>query len=229
MTREHKQVEEDEAPGAPEWMVTFSDCMTLLLTFFVLLLSFSSFDERNFRKLQVIFMEDLPKITKLDKRSKDSMVRTDQIQITVDLLEGSEKPTLNRGLEDNLIKETRVDFRSKNLFSISSDKIFWGRGAFISPKGGRVLAKMATFLEDVPSHVVISESDPSTREGDDYLGLSRAWSVVEYLTSGGSLDKKWFSVSARNTHAQKVIPGGQADESDINSGRTLEIVLLRGI
>ncbi|MHC4104970.1 MAG: flagellar motor protein MotB, partial [Planctomycetota bacterium] len=47
MAREKKQVVEDEAPGAPEWMVTFSDCMTLLLTFFVLLLSFSSFDDKT--------------------------------------------------------------------------------------------------------------------------------------------------------------------------------------
>ena len=78
MTHENKQVEEDEAPGAPEWMVTFSDCMTLLLTFFVLLLSFSSFDERIFKKLQMILREDLPKITKLEKRSKDSIISPDQ-------------------------------------------------------------------------------------------------------------------------------------------------------
>ena len=56
MGRANKQVESDEAPGAPEWMVTFSDCMTLLLTFFVLLLSFSSFDDdKVFRHLKVIY------------------------------------------------------------------------------------------------------------------------------------------------------------------------------
>ena len=228
MAREKKQIEEDEAPGAPEWMVTFSDCMTLLLTFFVLLLSFSSFDERVFRKLKMIFMQELPTVSDQARKNRDSVVMSEQIQKTVDLLAGSEKPTLNRGLEDNLIKETRVDFRSKKVFSVSSEEIFWGKGVLISPKGGRVLAKMAAFLEEVPSHVVVSESSSSTEE-DDYLGLSRAWSVVEYLTSGGSLDKKWFSVSARNTLAQKVIQGGRAAESDINSGRTLEIVLLRGI
>ena len=125
MARGNKQVEDDEAPGAPEWMVTFSDCMTLLLTFFVLLLSFSSFDDRIFRKLQMIFMKDLPTITDRDKKNKDSIVPPEQIQKTADLLKGSEKPTLNRGLEDNLIKETRIDFRGKNVLSISSDKIFW--------------------------------------------------------------------------------------------------------
>ena len=33
---------EDEAPGTPEWLVTFTDLMSLLLTFFVLLLTFST-------------------------------------------------------------------------------------------------------------------------------------------------------------------------------------------
>jgi chemotaxis protein MotB len=229
MAHANKQVEEDEAPGAPEWMVTFSDCMTLLLTFFVLLLSFSSFDERIFKKLQMIFQEELPKVTKLEKRSKDSVISTEQVQITADLQKGSEKPTLNIGLKDKLQKETRVDFRSKKVFSVPSKQIFWGNGALISPKGGQVLAKMASFLEDVPSHVVVSESGPSTRGGDEYLGLSRAWSVVEYLTSGESLDKKWFSISARSTLAQNVIEGDESAGVGVESERTLELVLLRGI
>ena len=75
MARVNKQVEQDEEPGAPEWMVTFSNCMTLLLTFFVLLLSFSSFDERIFKKLQMIFQAELPKVTKLEERSKELNAR----------------------------------------------------------------------------------------------------------------------------------------------------------
>jgi chemotaxis protein MotB len=37
--------------GAPEWMVTFADLMSLLLTFFVLLLSFSSMEVSKFNTL----------------------------------------------------------------------------------------------------------------------------------------------------------------------------------
>jgi chemotaxis protein MotB len=229
MARANKQVEDDDAPGAPEWMVTFSDCMTLLLTFFVLLLSFSTFDESIFKKLQVILMEDLPKVTEQKKRSKDSVISSERIQQTVDLQKGSEKPTLNRGLKDKLQKETQVDFRNKKVFSVPSKQVFWGKGSLISPQGGQVLAKMASFLEDVPSHVVVSESGPSTKGGDENLGLLRAWAVVEYLTSGGSLDKKWFSISARSTLAQNVIVGDESAGVGVESERTLELVLLRGI
>lgn len=37
--------------GAPAWMATFSDLCTLLLTFFVLLLSMANMDVRNFREM----------------------------------------------------------------------------------------------------------------------------------------------------------------------------------
>lgn len=40
-----------EEEGAPEWMVTFADMMSLLLTFFILLLSFASMDVERFKAL----------------------------------------------------------------------------------------------------------------------------------------------------------------------------------
>ena len=35
------QPEEDSAPGVPEWVVTYGDMMSLLLTFFIMLVSMS--------------------------------------------------------------------------------------------------------------------------------------------------------------------------------------------
>ena len=42
-----KKHEEEEPPGAPEWIVTFSDMVSLLVTFFVMLMSFSTMEERE--------------------------------------------------------------------------------------------------------------------------------------------------------------------------------------
>ena len=39
-----EEPEESGSGGAPEWMVTFADLMSLLLTFFVLLLSFANME-----------------------------------------------------------------------------------------------------------------------------------------------------------------------------------------
>lgn len=42
---------EEAKPGAPLWMATFADLMSLLLTFFVLLLSMAEIDATRFRKV----------------------------------------------------------------------------------------------------------------------------------------------------------------------------------
>ncbi len=44
-----KSSEECPPAGAPAWMVTYGDMMTLLLTFFVLIVSFSSIEQVKFR------------------------------------------------------------------------------------------------------------------------------------------------------------------------------------
>ncbi|MFO8006461.1 MAG: flagellar motor protein MotB [Candidatus Brocadiia bacterium] len=43
--------EEQEGGGAPSWMLTYGDSVTLLLTFFVMLLTFSTPNEEDFRAL----------------------------------------------------------------------------------------------------------------------------------------------------------------------------------
>jgi chemotaxis protein MotB len=227
MGRRSKQAEPDEAPGAPEWMVTFSDCMTLLLTFFVLLLSFSSFDDKVFWKLKAIFSGSQSGLGKPDETGKDAFLPARQIEHTADLYAGSEKPTLVGGMEDRLKQETEpVDFRRWKVFLISSKRIFWGKGTVISSEGRNIMTTMASFLEEVPGRVVISENGPARlldedKSGDSkYFGLPRAWAVVEYLTTRQNLNKDWFSISAASTMPQESSGSDEPDE------RTVEIVLL---
>ncbi|MFB0524966.1 MAG: flagellar motor protein MotB [Phycisphaerae bacterium] len=240
MLRSRKRAGPDEPPGAPEWMVTFSDCMTLLLTFFVLLLSFSSFDEEIFQKLKVIFADALPAVSQPDKQNKDAFLATQQIQHTEDISEGSEKPTSETGKQDHLKQESEpIDFRSRKVFVISSEKIFWGKGTAISLQGREVLATIASFLKQIPSRVVISEC-PANSEAqianrderraisDSQIGLHRAWAVVEYLVKKQHLDKNWFSISAASTVDARysILDTRQESRNDNQESRTLEIVLL---
>ncbi|MHC4060552.1 MAG: flagellar motor protein MotB [Planctomycetota bacterium] len=227
MGRLKKQTEADEAPGAPEWMVTFSDCMTLLLTFFVLLLTFSSFDERVFHKLKTIFAGSLPSVGLPLKRDKDAFLPTKQILPTVELDAGSEKPTLATGEEDNLKEETEPkDFRSRRVFLISSKRIFWGKGTIISLQGRRILGSMASLLGEVPSRVVVSEGDSRSGQAIEEHGLSRGWAVIEHLTTRQGLDKKRFSISASSTKAQENPKDDDLTGRETKGGRAVEIVLL---
>lgn len=58
MAAEQEECEECVA-GAPMWIVTFSDLMSLLLTFFVLLLSFADMEVKRFRQVAASLKEAL--------------------------------------------------------------------------------------------------------------------------------------------------------------------------
>ena len=192
-----KKIEEDGPPGAPDWMLTFSDCMTLLLTFFVLLVSFSSFDKRVFYKLQAIFGKGLQAVSSSDKHEDlDALLERAVIKYPKELKQGSEVPTLDLTRKTAAIKETPdKDFRSRKIFVIASDKVFWGNGTAISRQGRSLLNTMAAFLQRAPGRVVVSECTPADDKPPQHFGLPRAWAVVDYLTTNRPLDKKAFSIS----------------------------------
>jgi chemotaxis protein MotB len=231
MPREKKQVESGEAPGAPEWMVTFSDCMTLLLTFFVLLLTFSSFDEHIFQKLKTTFA-DFPSVGVTTREARDALSRSRQIESAADISEGSEKPTLEQGKQDGLKEQTGPDdFRSKKVFLTTSEQVFWGRGTYISLQGRRTLDTLASLLKQLPGRVVISEnasgqSSSPAADGQDSLGLNRAWAVMEYLVAKQEFDKNRLSISAARTVPDQWVADNEQRTTNNEQKRLLEVVLL---
>ena len=53
--RRRKKPQAEEGGGAPGYMTTWGDMMSLLLCFFILLYSFSSLDNQRFREIMVAF------------------------------------------------------------------------------------------------------------------------------------------------------------------------------
>ncbi|MHC4678976.1 MAG: flagellar motor protein MotB [Planctomycetota bacterium] len=227
MARATKQEESDEAPGAPEWMVTFSDCMTLLLTFFVLLLSFSSFDDRVFRRLKVSYSRAFSRITPVLGSERDSLLLLPRIRHTDDLDQGSEKPTPEDGLTDGLMEETRLaDLHGGMTFVVPSKRLFWGVGTVLSAEGRGTMETMASFLRRVPSRVIISENGPAGNLGSEYFGLPRAWAIMKYLTTEQKIDGRRFSISAASTLPRESPPNIGPDSGRPESERAVEILLL---
>jgi chemotaxis protein MotB len=222
MARKKKKPDDGGPGGAPEWMVTFSDCMTLLLTFFVLLLSFSSFDEKLFRDTIVVISKEFA-INKRDKKDKGAFLPTDIIKYDKEYYKGSEKPTLIKGKESNTIKEENEteDFHDRKIFLIPSNSIFMGRGNILSAQGKKVLSEMAPFIKEIPNRIVISENSQRTVEGNKRSGLERAWTVTEYFTADQGLSKQQFSISAAST-----VTNYGANRSAKEPDRMLEIVFL---
>ncbi len=224
MAREPKPQESDEAPGAPEWMVTFSDCMTLLLTFFVLLLTFSSFDDRVFRNLKVVYARAFTNVSLATRSDRDAVLDMPPVKVVVELDKGSETQTTTRGEQENLMRESDPVNLSRGLaLLISSKEIFWGQGAVLSSEGRKAMDLVGSFLIRAPSRVVISEIGVEDGRNSVHFGLPRAWAVMEYLTAKPGLGRERFSIS----QASSLPPGNSGTNSaGANSERKVEIVLL---
>lgn len=226
MPRHKKQPESEQAAGAPEWMVTFSDCMTLLLTFFVLLLSFSSFDDLDLQKINSSFADQFS-FSKPEDSEKDAIStipKPDQ-----DLHWGSEKPTLSEGLEDWFKKQSQpADFIRLNTFLISSNEIFWGNGIVISTNGREVLTDLSLFLKELPDYmVIISESGPQDNNRPPNIAFERAWAVLDYMAAEKGIERRQLNISATGTAVKEYHANNLRQTNASDDNRILEIVLLK--
>jgi flagellar motor protein MotB len=228
MAKKKSQVEPEQQAGAPEWMVTFSDCMTLLLTFFVLLLSFSSFDDRDyFEKMSSSLMKQISFDTK-DVYEKESLAIMQKLQQEVNW--GSEKPTLSDKIEDRFKKQSKpLDFLKYKTFLIPSHEIFWGKGDAVSLNGKRVLTDFFSFVNELPGYyIILSESGPcNQKEKADALGLDRSWAVFHYLTNRKGLAQERVNISVVGTVAKECHSNQIQLEGFNSDDRILEIVLMK--
>jgi hypothetical protein len=214
-------------------MVTFSDCMNLLLTFFVVLVTFSSFgqDPRdrllNFgAAVRAVFGSPVPVSGKPDQ---GSVVPPHQIVIKEQPEHGSERPAdtqsptaANGVLNENL---QAADYRNHKVFLIPSEKIFLGRGTVLSSNGKYLMGVMAAFLKEIEGPVVLSENGPDPQGGMD-KGLARALAVLEYFVSLQNLDRQRFSICADSTAPPENAEGSTPVYH--HAQRMLEITLLEG-
>jgi len=226
MARKGKPIEDDDG-GAPEWMVTFSDCMTLLLTFFVLLLSFSSFDNKVFPKMQSAFSEGLSSIGLDFHKNDEAFQLTPRIIHDDDREAGSETPTVDGQYDANPSASMDfMNFQNQKVFLVPSSKVFLGLGMRMSGHGQQMLTDVAQLLKAVPNRVVVTEhalddSDPSGR-----IGLTRAWIVTQFLTDNQGLERTRFSISSAKTTDTQTIRSSGLLAANPAATRVLEIVIL---
>jgi flagellar motor protein MotB len=184
--------EEESVEGAPLWIISFADMMSLLMAFFVMLSTFSSFGPAETAKLhkavKATLMSDFYGGW---RRSLPRGAMGPQSLAAGQLAKGSEKPTLEEAHDNGLMAETEPDdFRTRKVFVIESTNVFWASGVTLSAAGRDYLDTLAAFVGNVPGRIVISESGPGPAAGaqaadDPELGLRRAVVVMKYLSDKG--------------------------------------------
>jgi len=186
----------DEQAGAPLWMVTFGDLMSLLLTFFVLLLSFSTINEEEFREAMsslrgalgvmphyVTAIQVVPtqRPGRPIRRSIERLARRlrRQLQVT-----GRQQ-------------DVKLEYEQGGLKISLPNAILFDKGkALLRPEAGPILGDIASLLADVPNARIDvrghTDNDPlkdTSLYRDNYdLSFARAKRVMQYVCGIDDLD-----------------------------------------
>jgi chemotaxis protein MotB len=203
MSRKQKKSQESE--GSPAWLVTFSDLMTLLLTFFVLLLSLASLmDERKTKislgSIMGSFGTVEGSVQPLTTKPRTAIKEPGAME---DVPEEDLEP-----LRDLIWEEDGEDFdfqsnRFIQVFSIDSEVLFRPGETALSPEGARVIERLVPVLTQVAYPLLITGHTGPLRselaENEKYvvgrdddgidpswdLSLQRVLSVYRLLVQGG--------------------------------------------
>lgn len=194
---------QEEVPeeGAPGWMVTFADMMSLLLCFFVLLLSFSSMDVAKYEKV----LGSLKYAFGVQRTPSDSEFASPPgiSQEMSENLSADQKDIL--GLVLVLRKLVQQDADVKDLAVVSSDRtgallrvqagaMFDPGSAALKPEAVKIIDKVVTILKERNFSVVIrGHTDSQHIHNAQYpsnweLSAARAAASARLVIERGGVD-----------------------------------------
>ena len=193
--------EEKAAPGAPLWMVTFSDMVTLLLTFFVMLLAMATFDEvgrvqaviQSIQKALGVggFNRDLIGVTQKTKQQPKEIQKVDNLQPVMSKL----REVVNKHISNDMVRMTRTQTEIRVAFE--APVLFKPNSTTLEPTYYSMLSDIADVLAKHPVEIIIEGHTDGTGSSDRNWGVSamRAVSVLNHMQERGGLDGR--SLQAR--------------------------------
>lgn len=196
--------------GAPAWVVTFSDLMSLLLCFFVLMLSFSELDRAKYKEVagslaKAFGVQRVQKAFQVPKGV--TMIAKDFDQQPVPLHAREEFVAMQRRQEAGLELKKAVEERFRDLKDLIQVEInrsevairLMGETAFdsgkaeIRPQMIPLLRKISQVLEGAPGDIVIAgHTDNVPVLGGLYgsnlqLSTARSATVAEFLMQNSNI------------------------------------------
>lgn len=189
-----KKKQEDPPKGAPKWMTTFSDMTTLLLTFFVLLLSLANFDKSKVEQVfgilggatGILSQVGTSQMSEQNIIARKSM--NDSVEKSQEKTEKMVKEFINA---QNLEKMLSVVKTDKGVSVRVLDSFLFDSGsAVILPKAYPVLEKILDMVQyssyylNIEGHTDDVPSGRGTFSNWD-LSAARAVSVVKYFIGQG--------------------------------------------
>jgi len=173
--------------GAPEWMVTYSDLVTLLLTFFVLLLSMASMDRIKFSAASSSLKGAFGIMGGKQQKEIAAPAIVDFAPVDDDMYQRVYKRVLNQLNRLRLDKTiTLVQDRGAIVLRINDAILFDSGQTEVKPEAYPVLRKVAELVRPLPMNLKIEghTDDVAVASGDRSnwdISVMRAVSVLKFM------------------------------------------------
>ncbi len=232
MARRRRQ--EASGGGAPEWLTTYSDLVTLLLCFFILLFSFSSVDAEKFRSIMASFQGgsgvldggtslDIPINTIEDYADVESELQSliehlDEYTETLDLgeritIKPEERGVVIRFMDNVLFDSGSAEIKHESLEILKSVAELLNREEFSNRH-----IKVEGHTDSDP--ILKSPKFPTNWE----LSSARATNVLRYLVESENIEGNRISSSGYSYY--RPIASNDTPENKAKN-RRVDIVILR--
>ncbi len=213
-----KKKEEKEKFDPNGWMITFSDLITLMMTFFVLLFSFN---EPNPKKLDAI-SSSAPGLFSLAESAISQPVPIQEANSLV-------KENLEIFLSENNVKNVEISQDAEGLLiTLPTDIIFEKNSAYLSEKSKRIIQRVTSYLNKT-NHLIRVEGHTdntlfNTKGQQDAWGLSlkRAHAILQEMLKAG-MNPKRLALVGKGDSQPKL---SNADQKGREANRRVEIVVL---
>ncbi len=172
--------EDDDSSKVPLWLITFTDVMALMLTFFVLLYSMSSPQKEKWEQMSKGLTQKLNAFNTARFRSgTQDVISLDKISTSHALNVGYVKVVLGRLLKQKNINDVMlIENQNRLVLSLPSDLLFQSGQTKISDKGRQSLFALGSVLSRVKNRIeIVGHSDPRPITGQSKAGYKTNWQL----------------------------------------------------
>jgi len=211
MLKRKKHIAEEEKMNPDAWMVTFSDLIMLLLTFFVMLLAMSSMDTKKLKEMILNIQDSIGMLAFSGSRGVSDLAsfikkyedKRNFFMIDQFLLKDMFRPSIESDIEKKKDLNELIDITDDErgiVISFQENILFDPGEATIKKDLFPVLDSIATAIDSCPNDILImghTDNIPiQTKLYGSSWGLSsyRALSVLEYFLKEKGLSPLRFYV-----------------------------------
>lgn len=246
MGRKKKREDPPGPAGAPEWVVTFTDMISLLVTFFVLLMTFSSLDAHQAFKVDSLLSGGRgvhsAKGSSMPELGEEDLIAAKSVERGANHPHSRPPEELAESLQEMGQKKTdehqELDLSNVHdgiLIQFTENESFDPGSTLVSASLRKRLVELAKVLEHYP-HLVVVEgfTDNAFRASPEFdsaeaISLARAHAAADAMLGASNMTPELLQIAglgASQPRTDNVSPGGRRSNRRVQI-RVLSISKLR--